>query len=67
MPRYRLIFPAPADESIESTETAEIETDQFYEVGAELEYGGRRWCVSQAPIEQPMLGETADLMVWPAE
>jgi hypothetical protein len=67
VPLYRLIFPTPLDSALVNSETAEIESDEFYEVGAEISYGGKRWRVSQAPHEQPQNGETADLMVWPAE
>lgn len=64
---YRLVFPASPDAPIEKTVTAFIETDEFYEVGAEIVHGGKRWRVSQAPVEQPEYGQVADLMVWPAE
>jgi len=67
MPSYRLIFPTSPDMTIENTHTAVIESDTFYEVGAELRHGGKLWRVSSAPVEQPTRGEIADLMVWPAE
>ena len=68
MPLYRLIFPTPANEVIENTPTAHIDSgDEVYEVGALIEHRGKRWRVSRAPVEQPQSGETADLMVWPAE
>ena len=38
-----------------------------YEVGDTIEFEGRRWQVTQAPLEQPRFSERADLMVWPAE
>jgi hypothetical protein len=67
VPLYRLIFPTPPDRVFVDTETAEIESDEVYEVGSEIRYGGKLWRVSQAPLEQPRNGETADLMVWLAE
>jgi hypothetical protein len=68
MPSYRLIFPVPEGFAIENTPTAHIETgDKVLAVGDEVEHGGKLWRVSQAPLDQPTLGETADLMVWPAD
>ena len=68
MPSYRLIFPVPEGTPIEQAESAHIESgEKFYEVGDEIEHGGKRWRVTQAPLEEPTLGETSDLMVWPAE
>ena len=68
MPRYRLVFPAPSDLATENTPTAYVESgDEVYGVGAVIEHRGKRWRVTQAPLEQPESGETADLMVWPAD
>ena len=68
MPVYRLIFPAPLDQSIESTHTSEIDSgDKVYAVGDELEHEGKRWRVSKAPTEDPAPGQVLDLMIWPAE
>ena len=68
MPRYRLIFPTPEGISIENAETTTIDSgDEIYGVGAEIEHDGKRWRVSQAPMEQPELGESVDLMVWPVD
>jgi len=68
MPRYRLIFPNPPGVNLEHTPTARIDTgDAIYRVGDEIEYEGTRWRVSKAPREEPESGETADLMVWPAD
>jgi hypothetical protein len=68
MPLYRLIFPDPPDLPIEQTPTAEIDSgDKVYEVGSVIEHEGKRWRVSQAPVELPERGAAADLMVWPAE
>ncbi len=67
MPSYRLVFPVPEGTQIESARTAVIHSDKVYDVGDEIEHGGRLWRVSQAPLDDPMHGETADLMVWPAD
>lgn len=67
MPLYRLVFPVEPGTPIEKAHTAEIETDDEIEVGAEISHGGRRWRVSQAPVEQPEYGQVADLMLWPAD
>lgn len=68
MPRYRLIFPTPEDMALENTPTAHIDSgDEVYVVGTVIKHHGKRWRVSQAPREQPVSGETADLLVWPAD
>jgi len=67
MPSYRLIFPVPEGVPIEQGRSVHIESDRFYEVGDEIEHAGARWRVTQAPLEEPALGETADLLVWPVE
>ena len=68
MPVYRLIFPAPLDQSIESTHTSEIDSgDQIYRVGDEIEHEGKRWRVSKAPTEDPGPFQVLDLMIWPVE
>jgi hypothetical protein len=68
LPSYRLIFPVPEGTPIERAQSAHIESgDKFYEVGDEIEHGGKLWRVTQAPLDDPTLGETSDLMVWPAE
>ena len=68
MPIYRLIFPAPLDQSIESTHTSEIDSgDQVYKVGDEIEHEGKRWRVSKAPTEDPGPFQVLDLMIWPVE
>jgi hypothetical protein len=68
VPVYRLIFPPPPDQSIESTHTSEIDSgDKIYAVGDEIEHEGKRWRVSKAPTEDPMPEQMLDLMVWPAE
>ena len=68
MPGYRLIFPVPEGTPAEEAESAHIEAgDTIYKVGDEIEYRGKLWRVTKAPIEDPTHGETVDLMVWPAE
>ncbi len=68
MPRYRLIFPAPPGDPIESAPTAEIDTgDEVYDVDAVFEYDGKRWRVSETTLEQQDSEESADLLVWPAD
>jgi hypothetical protein len=68
MPSYRLIFPTPEGTAIENAETVIIDSsDVVYKVGDEIEHEGKLWRVSQAPVEDPALGETVDLMVWPAD
>ena len=68
MPNYRLILPVAEGVPSEDAESAHIDSgDKIYSVGDEIDYRGRRWRVSQAPLEDPTLGQTADLMVWPAE
>jgi hypothetical protein len=68
MPYYRLIFPVPDDLANENGPTAHFDSgERVFEVGDVLEHGGKRWSVSQAPLEQPESGEMADLMVWPAD
>jgi hypothetical protein len=67
MPSYRLIFPVPEGFATENAATAEVQTgDRILTVGDEIEHGGTLWRVSQAPLDQPTHGETADVMVWPA-
>jgi hypothetical protein len=68
MPAYRLLFPTAPGVPAVDTKTARLDTgDKLLEVGDLVEHGGRRWRVSQAPLEQPQSGETADVLVWPAE
>ena len=68
MPVYRLIFPAPLDQSIESTHTSEIDSgEKVYSVGDEFEHKGKRWRVSKAPTEDPAPFQVLDLMIWPVE
>ncbi len=68
MPRYRLIFEGPeglADHYGGELGSARIKSDRFYEVGDVVEYKGNRWVVTMAPLDQPDLGQEADLTVWP--
>jgi hypothetical protein len=67
MPEYRVIFPVPEGLPASAAKTAIIRTGEtLYEVGTEFEHDGKRWVVTQAPINQPEYGATADLLVWPA-
>ena len=68
MPLYRLVFPSSPNDPIEDTPTAVIDSGEVvYEPGAVIEHEGKKWRVSQAPIDLPELGATVDLMVWPAD
>jgi len=67
MPSYRLVFPVPEGVPIEQAATAHIESDRYYHVGDEIEHGGQRWRVAEAPLDDPTLGQTADLLVWPVQ
>jgi hypothetical protein len=68
MPLYRLVFPSSPNDPIEDTPTAVIDSgEEVYEPGAVIEHEGKKWRVSQAPIDLPELGATVDLMVWPAD
>jgi hypothetical protein len=69
MPIYRLVFPERPDEGPETTPTShEYDSgDVVLEAGHTLVYGGKRWIVSQAPLELPATDEPADVMVWPEE
>ena len=68
VPSYRLVFPTPEGVQVESAETAHIETgDTVYNVNDVIEYHGKRWLVTHAPLDQPTHGESADLRVWPAD
>jgi len=67
VPRYRLIFPPVPGTGFEQEVTAEIESEVLYKVGDVITWEGRRWQVSQAPLEDPRFDQVADLMVWPAD
>jgi len=68
VPSYRLVFPPPPGVSATNSETAQIDSgDELYVVGSRIEWEGKVWVVTQAPLDQPMLGDTADLLVWPAD
>ena len=55
MPVYRLIFPAPLDQSIESTHTSEIDSgDKVYAVGDEFEHEGKRQVKSESARRHPV-------------
>jgi hypothetical protein len=69
MPIYRLVFPERPGEGPETTPTShEYDSgDVVLQPGHEIEYGGRRWIVSQAPLELPVTDEPVDVMVWREE
>jgi hypothetical protein len=68
VPRYRIVFPPRPGEPAEHSPTAHVNSgDEIYEVGTLIEHHGRRWRVSQAPLEQEDGGKEADVMVWPAD
>ena len=48
--------------------TEDYESDDILRAGDVIEVQGRRWQVSSAPLVDPSeMGETADVMVWPAD
>ena len=52
VPLYRLIFPPRPGDPIEDAPTAEIDSgDEVYAVGAELVHEGKRWRVTEVPLE----------------
>jgi hypothetical protein len=68
LPIYRLIFPPPPGLGAQDSPTAELDSgDVVYGVGDTIEWDGKRWEVTDAPLEPPLFGASADLMVWPAE
>jgi len=68
MYHYHLTFetPASAESFTGAPEDADIESDHVYAVGDIVEHEGRRWVVTHAPVEDPMWGASADLLLWPA-
>lgn len=67
MPHYRLVFPPEPGEGPETARTAHVNSgNEVYVVGSVVVHRGKRWRVTQAPLDLPKLGE-ADLMVWPEE
>jgi hypothetical protein len=68
MPSYRLVFPVPEGVPAEDAESAHFDSgDRIYRVGDVIEFRGRRWTVTEIPVEDPTLGQTVDVMVWPAD
>jgi hypothetical protein len=65
--RYRIVFPTRPDQQLEKADTAMIESDEPFEVGAKIEHGGRTWVVTKVPFQEQDLGDYADLLVWPAD
>lgn len=66
MPKYRLIFPPRPGRPASEAPTAYVEVDEELKVGSLVEHEGRRWQVTEAPLDQPVYGSTKDVMVWPA-
>ncbi len=68
VPLYRLIFPPRPGDPIEDAPSAEIDSgDEVYAVGAELIHEGKRWRVTEVPLETQDDEEPADLLLWPAD
>jgi hypothetical protein len=69
MPIYRLVFPERPDEGPESTpRSREYDSGNVVlQPGQAIEYGGKRWIVSQTPLDLPVTDEPVDVMVWPEE
>ncbi len=67
MYRYRIVFPAVADQQLERSDTVMVEVEEPYEVGARITHGGKTWQVTKAPLEEQSLGDYADVLVWPVD
>ena len=67
MPVYRIVFPPDLGQDVVNSPTAEYESEESLRVGDVIELDGKRWQVSSAPIDDSLLGESVDLMVWPAD
>ena len=64
VPLYRLIFPPRPGDPIEDAPSAEIDSgDEVYAVGAELVHEGKRWRVTEVPLETQDDEEPADLLL----
>ena len=48
--RYRIVFPTAPDQQLERSDTAMIEVEEPYEVGARITHGGKVWQVDEAPL-----------------
>ena len=67
MYRYRIVFPNAPDQQLERSETAMIEVEKPYEVGAKITHGGKVWQVTKVPFQAQDLGDYADVLVWPVD
>ena len=68
MPNYRLIFPVAEGVPSERRVGAHRQRRQdLLGWRRDRVRRGERRRVSQAPLEDPTLGQTADLMLWPAD
>ena len=63
MYRYRIVFPNAPDQQLERSDTAMIEVEEPYEVGAKITHGGKVWQVTRLPLEEQSLGDYADVLV----
>jgi hypothetical protein len=67
MPTYRVVFP-PRQSYVKTGKSVEYDSgDQMLKVGSVVEVNGERWRVTQVPLEEPLLGEVLDILVWPDE
>lgn len=67
VPRYRLVFPPEPGEAADQSPTAHVDSGkEVYDVGSVVVHHGKRWRVSQAPLELPGRDE-ADVMLWPED
>jgi hypothetical protein len=55
--RYRIVFPTRPDQQLEKTDTAMIESDEPYEVGAKITHQGKVWLVTKVPFQAQDLGD----------
>jgi hypothetical protein len=65
--RYRIVFPNAPDQQLEQSNTAMIEVEEPYEVGARITHGGKVWQVTKVPFQEQSLGDYADVLVWPVD
>jgi hypothetical protein len=67
MPTYRLVFP-PRHDYVKTGKSVEYDSGaELLKVGSVIEISGARWRVTQVPLEEPLLGEVLDILVWPDE
>jgi hypothetical protein len=65
--RYRIVFPTAPDQQLERADTAMIEVEEPYEVGAKITHQGKVWQVTKVPFQAQNLGDYADVLVWPVD